>query len=214
MHTHKARHPAIILEGVSFSYGHHAVLSGIDLAIIRESFTGIIGRNGAGKTTLLRLMLGSLTPDSGTITRPDAARGEPIGYVGQGPIATRLPLTAFEATAIGYPGKDRAKRAEEALETMGMAAFSRRLYRELSGGQKQKVQIARCLASGARIILLDEPTAALDETAEAEFMAVLDAMKKAKALTVAMISHDRALFAGRADRVVTLDRGTVSEAGA
>lgn len=208
--------PALSLRGISFGYDRRTILRDVDLDVAEGAFVSIVGHNGSGKTTLLKLILGVLRPASGSITFFNSTRGASeasVGYINQGAIDTRLPLCAAEVVEIGLIGTDKAsgREAGEALRALGIEELAKRPYRELSGGQKQKIQIARCLVRSPRLLLLDEPTSYLDESSELEFMRLLKRLNGEKAMTIVMISHDRSIVETYSDRIVRLDGGRLHE---
>jgi zinc transport system ATP-binding protein len=207
---------ALSLRGLTFGYGRREILRGVDLDVGEGSFVSIVGHNGSGKTTLLKVILGVLKPSSGSIRffdSGDGASASSVGYVNQGAIDTRLPLCAEEVVEIGLIGAEGipGRSVPEALRTLGIEELAKRPYRELSGGQKQKVQIARCLVRSPRLLLLDEPTSYLDESSETEFMRLIKRLNQERRMTILMISHDRSLVETYSDRIVRLDGGKIRE---
>jgi zinc transport system ATP-binding protein len=209
--------PLLSLRGVTFGYGPYPVFKDLDLDIAEGSFTSVIGHNGSGKSTLLKIILGVLRPSSGSVRFGEIdKRGNvaEIGYINQGAIDTRLPLSALEVVEIGLIGKERAAAGPgpmDALRAIGIDSLASRQYRELSGGQKQKVQIARCLVRDPRLLLLDEPTSFLDESSELDFMRLLRKLNQERRITIVMISHDLCIVEEYSDRIVRLDGGRLRE---
>jgi ABC-type Mn2+/Zn2+ transport system ATPase subunit len=192
------------------------ILRDLDLEIERGSFVSIIGHNGSGKTTLLKLILGVLKPSSGMIRIfPQEGDSSPpsVGYINQGCVDTRLPVSVSEVVEIGLLGRkaEQGKAVRNALRLVGIEELASRPYRALSGGQKQKVQIARCLARESRLFLLDEPTSFLDESSELDFMDILKRINGAQNITIIMISHDRSIVERCSDRIIRLDQGALRE---
>lgn len=191
----------IHIENLWFSRNHHPVLQDVRLDVEEKDFMAIIGPNGGGKTTLLRLILGLLKPDSGMIRvfgrSPKKASGK-IGYVAQDPgINRHFPIRVLDVVMMGTirsgwgfwkPSAAAREKAMEALRTVDMDSFHSRLIGELSGGQIQRVFIARALATRPEILLLDEPTASVDEKGQKDFYEILRVLNQK--ITILMVSHD------------------------
>ena len=215
---------------VSFAYGPGlAGVHGVSLEIPRGDLVGILGPNGSGKTTLLRLLGGMLTPASGRVSidgrdlaripRRDVARR--ISVV---PQETRLSFeySVLEVVLMGrYPHlgafeleslRDLAI-AREALAATGTLALQDRLFPTLSGGEKQRVIVASALAQSAGLMLLDEPTTALDPGFQIEIAALLRRLNAERGVTMAVATHDLNLAAGLCRRLVLLRQGRVLAAG-
>ncbi len=196
----------IELKDISFSFTNTPVLKGINLAIHKGDYLGIIGPNGGGKTTLLKLMLNLLKPSKGSIKLLgqdiDKFRDwSKIGYVPQKAVNfdASFPATVFEIASMGrfarigllrLPSKEDRKKVEESLEQVGMLEFRNRLIGDLSQGQQQRVFIARALASEPEIIFLDEPTVGVDIKAQEEFYKLLEKLNHELHLTLILVSHD------------------------
>jgi iron complex transport system ATP-binding protein len=215
---------------VSFVYGPGlAGLHGVSIDVPRGSLVGILGPNGSGKTTLLRLLGGMLAPASGRITidgrelarlsRRDLARE--IAVV---PQETRLSFeySVLEVVLMGrYPhlgafeleGRDDLAIARDALAATGTLALEARLFPTLSGGEKQRVIVASALAQAARLMLLDEPTAALDPGYQIEIAALLRRVNHSRGVTMAVATHDLNFAASVCQRLVLLRAGRVLAAG-
>ena len=191
----------VSLRDVSLGYGSHIVLENVNLTIREGAFLGLVGPNGSGKTTLLRAILGQSKPQRNTIVYGEAVRKSPVrfGYVPQHrQMDERYPLSALDVAAMGayrrqgllVPPGARARRAgREGLEMMGAAGLGPRTFRELSGGEKQRVLVARALASGAKALLLDEPTNDMDLAGQHDLMEVLRDLQRAERLTIVAVSH-------------------------
>lgn len=206
------------IKDLNFSYGNIPALRNVTLTIDAGDFVGIIGPNGGGKTTLLRLMLGLLEPDSGTLRisgmTPRRARGL-IGYVPQTPhIEAGFPMRVREAAAMGlmtsrsvFPRFSRADwdKVFRALDMTGITSLADRGYGELSGGQRQRVLIARALVSEPKLILMDEPTAQVDTSAEKSIMELLAELNR-NGITIALVSHDVGFISTFVTRVVCVNR--------
>ena len=185
----------ISLENVSFGYGRETVLENVCLEIPGGIFLPFAGPNGAGKTTLLRGILGLLKPQKGTV-RFSHARIR-LGYVPQHKAFDPLfPLTVREIVAMGFypslgfwknPGAAQRAEMESILEELNLTPHAGKNYRDLSGGTKQKVLIARALVSGADALVMDEPVSELDEAAEREVFSHLGRLvtREGKAVLIA-----------------------------
>lgn len=209
--------PAVELRGVSFSYGHTPVLEDVDLAAEKGRFLGVIGPNGGGKTTLLKLVLGLLEPDAGEVRvlgrRPAEARGR-VGYVPQhARFAADLPVRVRDVVLMGRLGpglrvaswseEDRAA-ARTAMERTELLELADRPAGRLSGGQLQRMLIARALAMEPELLLLDEPTSSVDTRMGRNLYALLEEM--AGRVTVILVSHDIGVIAREVDSVACLNR--------
>jgi len=209
--------PVIVLENVSFAYDGVPALEDVSLEVEQGEFMGLVGPNGGGKSTLLRIVLGLLAPDAGRVSvlgaPPARARGA-LGYVPQFATFRRdFPVTVEETvllgrlgktrTLFGYRAHDRAL-ARRAMEETGVAELRARPIETLSGGQLQRVLIARALAGEPRILLLDEPTANIDLRAEVD---IFDLLKTLNArMTIVVVSHDIGFISPYVTRVACLNR--------
>lgn len=198
----------IEVKNVSFSYfpGTPAVHD-VNLNIHEGDYLGIIGPNGGGKSTLLKLIVGILKPDIGNIT----IFGSPleqfkdwplVGYVSQKAADTTDPLfpaTVKDIVSMGRYSKrglfhgltsEDKRKIDQAIEHVGMTEFKNRLIGNLSGGQEQKVFIARALAQEPKVIFLDEPTSGVDEASQEQFYQLLRKLNRELGITLVLISHD------------------------
>jgi len=215
---------------VSFAYGPGlAGLHGISLEIPPGDLIGILGPNGSGKTTLLRLLGGMLTPASGRvmIDGRDLARiprREVAKRIAVVPQETRLSFeySVLEVVLMGrYPhlsafeleSQQDLAIAREALAATGTLALEDRLFPTLSGGEKQRVIIASALAQSAGLMLLDEPTTALDPGYQIEIATLLRRLNAERGVTMAVATHDLNLAAGLCRRLILLRKGRVLAAG-
>jgi len=214
-------------EGLSRHYAMgeatiHA-LRGIDLVVRRGEYIAIMGPSGCGKSTLMNL-LGCLdTPDAGRywlggrlvseFSQLELARvrNREIGFVFQAfallPRQSALANVGMPLAYAGVGGAERHRRAQEALERVGLGDRGRHRPTELSGGQRQRVAIARALVTGPQLLLADEPTGNLDSGTGAEILALFDTLHRA-GNTIALVTHERAV-AGRAGRTIELRDGLV-----
>jgi iron complex transport system ATP-binding protein len=215
---------------VTFAYGPgKAGLHGVSVAVPRGSLVGIIGPNGSGKTTLLKLLGGMLAPASGRITLDgrdlsSLARRELAKEIAVVPQETRLSFeySVLEVVLMGrYPhlgafeleGRDDLRIAREAMAATGTLALEERSFPTLSGGEKQRVIIAGALAQSAQLMLLDEPTAALDPGYQIEIAGLLGRLNADRGVTMAVATHDLNFAAGLCQQLVLLRDGRVLAAG-
>jgi len=208
---------AIEIRGLTFAYGRVPVLEEIDLAVAEGEFLGIVGPNAGGKSTLLKLMLGLLTPNRGEIRifgKPPRKARKWMGYVPQYPAFSRdFPVTVEQVVLMGRLGRgslvgryrpsDR-RIARRAMEEAEIAPLAQRRIDQLSGGQLQRVLVARALACEPRLLLLDEPTANIDLRVENELFDLLKALNRR--MTIVVVSHDIAFISGYVRRVACLNR--------
>lgn len=213
---------AVRLDDVSFSYTHQEpVLQHVTLEIASGEFIGVIGPNGGGKTTLLKLILGFLKPTSGQVSvfgHPPTERQHPLAYVPQTQRFDRqFPISVIEVVLTGrlshlpWFGRFNAEDkeiAQQCLEQVHLGDLSAQSFGTLSGGQAQRVLIARALAAKPQMILLDEPTASVDNRAEGEIFDILLSLKKQ--VTLVMVTHDLTSAIAQVDRVICVQRQAVS----
>jgi len=210
----------IKLDDVSFSYNRIPVVENISLSIREEEFLGIIGPNAGGKSTLLKLILGLLQPDKGKVTvmgiSPLYGRSR-IGYVPQYPTFSRdFPISVIEAVLMGRLGNTRwygrylkqdKEIALQAMVAVEIADIQQQSVGSLSGGQLQRVLIARALACQPEILILDEPTASIDVRVEEDIFGLLKQYNDH--MTIIVVSHDIGFISGYVDRVACLNQTLV-----
>lgn len=210
----------IDIDNVSYKYGDVPVLEDISLKIIEDEFIGIIGPNASGKSTLLKLILGLIKPSKGKITvlhsevKNLCSR---VGYVPQHITFSRdFPVTVKEVVMMGHirnsskfysytePEKESARQA---MQTLEIDSIAKRQVGSLSGGQLQRVLIARALVCQPEILILDEPTANVDIKMEEDIFGLLK--NYSEHMTIIVVSHDIAFISGYVDRVACLNRTLV-----
>ena len=193
--------PIVEMNNVSFAYNGQTVLQDVSLRIRQGDFMAMIGPNGGGKTTLVKLILGLLKPDTGVIRvtgRSAQKASASIGYVPQDVHINRsFPITALDVVLMGklepknrWARKTESNRREAlaALARLEMAPLAEKKIGELSGGQCQRVFIARALVTRPQLLLLDEPTASIDTKGQAEFFEMLKDLNRD--VTIVVVSHD------------------------
>lgn len=212
----------INLQKVGFTYGEQWLFKDVSVQISSGDFVAIIGPNGAGKSTLLRLIANIYTPTSGQISLYGQPMGEfrnwhKIGYVPQNPARQQksFPITVREVVSLGClqtnslwarPSRADKLAVEAVLEEFGLQNFANRKIGELSGGQQQKVFLAKALVKKPELLLLDEPATGIDSQTKVELYERLAALNKA-GCTIVMISHDLELTARVATSALCVDRG-------
>lgn len=221
---------AIAVSQASVLAGGRPILSNITLRIRSGDFVAVLGPNGAGKTTLLRLLAASLLPTSGEVTilgdviarlrlsQRYALRNQ-IGVVPQRSLHNPLiPLTARDVIATGFLGgrrlwgrlsKAEAMRLDVLAEHFEISHLLDRPYRVLSGGEQQKVQLARALAQDPAILLLDEPTSGLDVAWQRRLVELIENVYRARKLTILMTTHHPHHLPPSCRRLVYLDAGSI-----
>jgi iron complex transport system ATP-binding protein len=211
------------LERVHLAVGTATLLHPLSINIGGLGMTGIIGQNGSGKSTLLRLLARQQLASGGEIRYdgrdlndwPDRAFARVVGYLPQQvPVAARL--TVRELVAFGrYPwhgafgrfGGDDASKVEEALDLTGMAGLAERFLETLSGGERQRAWLAMLVAQEARLLLLDEPIAALDVGHQIEVLRLLGHLAEARSVASIVVIHEINMAARFCDRIIALRRG-------
>ncbi len=208
--------PAIQCEHLSFSYGEVPVLTNVSFSIQKLDAVALVGPNGGGKSTLLKLILGLLTPQSGTIqvlgVTPQQARKK-IGYMPQHlQYDPSFPVSVMDVVLMGragstglgrYNAEDR-RIAMQAMAELAVDGLAARPFNSLSGGQRQRILIARALACEPEILLLDEPTANVDPGVELQLFEILKGL--AHRVTILTVSHDLGFVSQMVSRVFCVNR--------
>jgi tungstate transport system ATP-binding protein len=206
----------LTLERVCFSAGGSRLIDDLSLVLGSGVRTVVLGPNGAGKSLLLRLCHGLIRPTSGTIRwaeRDPAALRRAQAFVFQRPVLLRRSAAGNIAYALavnGVPWRERARRVRTALAEVGLAALGERPARVLSGGEQQRLALARAWALEPRVLFLDEPTANLDPAATRTIEAVISDMHR-QGVKIIMTTHDLGQARRHADEVVFLHKGRLIE---
>jgi zinc transport system ATP-binding protein len=191
----------IAAEHLCIRFGGTEVLHDISLRVASGEIVTIIGPNGSGKSTLLRALLGILPPAEGRVLRAPGLR---IGYVPQRlHIDRTMPMTALRFLSL--PARQPRDRAQAALARAGVPEVANRQMTDLSGGQLQRVLLARALLTDPAILILDEPTQGLDQPGEAAFYRLIEEVRRDTGAAVLMVSHDLHVVMSASDRVICLN---------
>ena len=206
--------PLVSLRGVVFAYDRSRIIDGVDLDVWPRDYLAIIGPNGGGKTTLLKLILGLLKPDAGSVTWHDRHARRHVGYVPQFAAFEReFPLTVRDVVLMGRlrgqrllqrPGREDADRADATLEQLGLDGIADQPVGALSGGQLQRVLIARALVSDPAILFLDEPIASIDTDSRFALTAMLKELNSR--MPIVVVTHDITAFAADVRHIACINR--------
>ena len=210
--------PVIEIKGLSLKRNGELILDGINLRVLKGDFLAIIGPNGGGKTTLLKAILGLIPPDTGTIRilgGPPEKKRHLVGYVPQlrtfdfdYPVSVRgMVLSGLLGRKKGFVKKYDAadnRLADKALSVIGIAHLAKRPIRNLSGGEQQRVMIARALVGDPQVLFLDEPTVFVDSPTEMQFYDILE--KLARSMTIVLVTHDIGMIVSHVTKVACLNR--------
>ena len=209
------------IANLDFAYGEQLVLKHLNLTMEAGSTLGIIGPNGGGKTTLIKLLMGILNPTRGSLqvagmTPIDAVRrGDVIGYLPQNTnVPSNFPINVRQVIRLGLAGKTGMLRShpqedldfvETLIERVGVKELVEQPVGELSGGQLQRVFIARALAARPKLLLLDEPTTGIDRSGQERFLDFIRALRREMNLSVVFVSHDLRAVSAISDRIGCLN---------
>ncbi len=188
-------------ENLTVRYGDAPVLSDVSFAIDAGEIVTIVGPNGSGKSTFVKALIGVVAPDKGTVTRRAGLR---IGYVPQ-----RLAIDAMLPMSVGrflsLPERQSSTAIAVALEQVGVPGIADRPVSRLSGGQTQRVLLARALLSAPELLILDEATQGLDQPGVAAFYKLVEDVRQRIGCAVVMVSHDLHVVMSASDRVICLN---------
>ena len=191
----------ITAQNIEVRHGSTRALFGVNFAIEAGEIVTIVGPNGSGKSTLLRALIGAVPLDKGSITPTPDLR---IGYVPQKlAVETALPLTVRRF--LNLPKRMPAKAVRAALARTGVEALENRQLAGLSGGQMQRVLLARAILSDPQILVLDEPTQGLDQPGAVSFYRLIEALRDDLGCAILMVSHELHVVMSATDRVICLN---------
>lgn len=211
------------IENLVCRYQGSEVLTGVSLDVTAGDYVGIVGPNGSGKSTLVKAVLGLLPPDAGQVSLfgvpvPSFREWRRIGYLPQSMrnFNPAVPATVEEVVRLGLLARQRFPRrvggrrdvpaVERALEALGIADIRRKLIGELSGGQQQRALLARAIVGWPELLVLDEPTTALDPETRERFYALLGELNRDDGTTIILVTHDTGSIGSMASRLVYVDR--------
>lgn len=209
--------PSIFLEDVSYAYGQHTALDAVSLTIPDGNYVGIVGPNGSGKSTLIKLIVGVLKPTQGRVevrgvSPQQAIRQHAIGYVPQHIFedALTFPATVHEVVVSGLTGISLAQREKNerlmmVLQQLDIVHLQHRRLDMISGGERQRVFIARALITRPQILILDEPVVGVDVGVREHFYQVLHDLH-AQGLTIVIVSHDTDFISQHVQSVICINR--------
>ncbi|MBT7934606.1 MAG: ABC transporter ATP-binding protein [Nitrospina sp.] len=222
--------PALMkLENISFAYETLPVLKDISLSTREQDFIGLIGPNGSGKSTLLKIMGAILKPDSGSVQFKESSLpkinkklfAQSVSWIPQDhPMV--FPFKVSEIVLMGrhpylsplsFESEEDFEISRRAMETTMTSQFADRYFNEISGGEKQRVMIASALAQDPEMMLLDEPTAALDLKYQIQILSILKNLNARHKMTLVMAMHDLNLASSFCNRLILLDEGQIVRDG-
>lgn len=185
-------------QGLELAYSGHTVLRDVNIHVARGEIVTVVGPNGSGKSSLLRALIGAVRPAAGRVIRAPDLR---IGYVPQSlSIDTTLPLTVTRF--LNLPNRIDSDAADKALKDAGVPDLAQRQLGALSGGQFQRVLLARALLQEPDILILDEATQGLDQPGAAQFYRQIETVRQTRGCAVLMVSHDLHVVMAASDRVL------------
>ncbi|ERP39361.1 metal ABC transporter ATP-binding protein [Chitinivibrio alkaliphilus] len=203
-------------KNLSLSYGAEKVVEDLSFSVSEGDFFAIVGPNGGGKSTLIKALMGIITPVSGTLERHASLRGK-IGYMPQSRTGSLggFPATVYEVVASAIRAQTKVfkklshrekDQIESALGLLSIESLRNRRIDELSGGQRQRVFLARAFSLNPSVLILDEPTGALDQRTRNCFYETLQSLNKKERKTIIMVTHDAIHIESYVTRVLALDR--------
>jgi len=204
-------------ESLTLAYEGINVIENLNFSVDYGDYLCIIGENGSGKSSLLKAIIGDVQPAAGKLTLDPTARKKGIGYLPQqNIIQSDFPATSYEVVISGCIGrnklglfwnKEAKSKADEAMELLGISSLSDKPISVLSGGQRQKVLLARAFCASSDILLLDEPVNGLDPSAAHEMYSSIRMLNQSRNMTIIMVSHDVQCALHEANKILSLCRG-------
>ena len=216
---------ALDVRGLSFGFGDKVILKDVNLEIDEGDYLGIIGPNGSGKSTLIKVILGILNKDRGSVKIfgqdvCDVKRRGEIGYISQKANSFNgdFPATVYEVVGAGLNkdlsifkayDKESQKRIDDAIKIVGLENQKDKLIGKLSGGQAQRVFIARAVVCNPKILFLDEPMVGVDQKSEDAVYCLLARLNKEMGITIVMVTHDIGAITVHANKIACMGNGTI-----
>lgn len=209
------------LKNVTVDFGSHLALNEISFEVEKGSFVSVVGPNGGGKSTLIKVLLGLIKPTHGSVLvhgdLPSDIDWKTIGYVPQIKTLDRsFPAIPLELVATGLNGSWSAlvssndkKLANEALEQVGALHLAKRQLSRLSGGEMQRIYLARSIVRKPRLLLLDEPSTGIDSASEKDLIKLIEEYSEANNATVLMVTHDWEAAMHHSTKVLMLNRSVI-----
>lgn len=209
---------AVRVKGLAVRYGAHVAVEGLDFDVPEGAVAAVIGPNGGGKSTVLKAILGLVSPAAGEVRVFGRPPGRvPPGWIGYMPqwktMDRRFPALSVELVVSGlrrrWPGRiavEDRKRAMEALAQVDAAHLAERPIATLSGGEMQRIYLARCLVGEPRLVLLDEPASGIDAVGEADLHRLLERYREERGATLLVVTHDWQVAYHHSSHVLLLDR--------
>jgi zinc transport system ATP-binding protein len=215
----------VSVRNLCFQYNSEEVLANVSFEIGQGDYVGLVGPNGSGKTTLIRNLLGLLRPSAGTVSLfgrrlLEFHEWHKVGYLSQRFMASyhHFPATVKEVVSLGllstkrFPkrmGSPDEMAVEKALACMDILDIKNKLIYELSGGQQQRVFIARTITNEPELLILDEPTAAVDPETRERFFNLLENLHRQKRATIILVTHDMGSIGKYASKMLYLDKRVI-----
>ncbi|MBB6062672.1 zinc transport system ATP-binding protein [Thermosipho japonicus] len=194
---------AVVVRDLNYLIGEKYILKNINFSIKKGDFVGIVGPNGAGKSTLIKILIGEIDNYTGEVM----IKGK-IGYLPQFQTFNReVPINAYQFVKMGsYKNKKNVKLIEKLIEEVGLSGKEKQLVGTMSGGEIQRLSLARALISEPDILILDEPEAGVDQMGKARFYELLEEFQKRLNLTIIMVSHDIGMVFEKCTTVMCLNK--------
>ncbi|MBO5643113.1 MAG: ABC transporter ATP-binding protein [Kiritimatiellae bacterium] len=205
------------VKNLSIRYGDFLAVKGVTFAVEKGGIFGIVGESGSGKSTIAKALMGLKEADSGEIVFQNKTKAQMIFQDAAGSLNPRMKVCDTLKEVLCHYGRSKLEAKKEAaqlVELVGLPPAVLDQYpHEMSGGQCQRVSIARALACGSEVLIADEPVSALDVSVQARILNLLRALNKSRGVTIVLIAHDLAVVKNICDEVIVLEKGVVVDSG-